>query len=215
MPRFFQDLLYISTNRYGEQYNEFINFAIYELFFYTITFLIRLERFEEATELICFQYRDKGGDIRGFGYFSQLNLDYFSATLSSTLNVRVNHTRPFLLHKRAENCDSLWNHLREVDFILLWRSTATYQRGDYLSGWDPVTFDSPQHLLERGEKFDFLNLAQSKRYFERFKVVLNFQDSDEVLGGLKFLFPEVTEERRDRFIEDLSRLFDPRKVGTR
>ena len=182
LHKFFEDLIpYLyHPDGFKIDYNEIdvdnFRFIIHELFLYTIAILLKEEKFETVNHLVSNKYHaepnaKRGGDIM----VSYLDFCQPVFSINKTRNDRIEPKQKSLqtniLKGRAELLGVSFSHLMQADFILFMRKELTSPD----SFWWPVT------LLHANSTFEIFARAESIRYFDRIKCLLNIAAKEDMI----------------------------------
>jgi hypothetical protein len=154
-----------------------------------IAILIKHERFSEANSLIERKYYVAPGspNIEGGLYSFTIFRNYLSSLdkRNQRLNLHRISLMSDLLKNRATRNDITFEDLMQSDYILFLRSEYAGLRI-----WFPHTL---LYVSSHRPIFENILRSQSKKYFEKFKVILGVNSVDELR---KFLLEFKAEERR-------------------
>lgn len=157
-----------------------IIFLLHELFLYTISIAIKHEQFELISELLTLPYfvNKKNSEKPEIGRFIAFNVGNF---LFDYRNKRLNMNRVNLesdiIKERATNDKIHFTDLQETDLILYYVS-CLHQIDLKEKEWYPYWF--PNLLVYSIYNFPRLNKLISRRYFEKFKIVLGVNSKEEL-----------------------------------
>ncbi|MDR3594566.1 SEFIR domain-containing protein [Clostridium sp.] len=165
-------------------------FFLYETFLYVVAILIKHDRFSEANSLIERKYYMASGspDIDAGLYPFTIFKNYLSSLdkRNQRLNLRRISLMSDLLKNRATRKDITFDDLMQSDYILFLRSEYAELRW-----WFPHTL---LYASSRRPIFENFLRSQSKKYFEKFKIILGVNSVDELR---KFLLEFKNGERKN------------------
>jgi len=210
IPTFFESTLKLTKGPRQIYSNQHLNFVVHEAFLYAVTVLLQEQRFEAAALLLTFHYREPEprGTSQRYGVFAHGDTHYVENLLNDTWSKQENGTKykyPQLvwLHRRASEKLVPYELLNEAD-VILWLRYMLERDPDamfsFLS-WSPVTVGSLDDYHWRVDNFPTFQRAASRRFFDRFKVVLGVESKDELLQRWARAFPKSSERGQDGYWE--------------
>lgn len=162
-------------------------FILSELFIYAIASFIKHERFDAVNELIEQGYYFKAdsydapeGRMASYTWFN-----FYPSSLAHRNN-RLNLNRLDLMadiHKeRATRKDLPFVDVMQVEFVLFLRSVLRQgEEGIFHSRWFPHSLLYASLRTSINVSFEVFARAQSKRYFDRMKIVLGVNSREELI----------------------------------
>lgn len=182
--KFFENTIpYLDTKEDIISYTDWdfdvFKFIIHELFLNTIGVLLKYEKFDSVGVLLSQKYYVSNKALYGevLNTFSILrshlkSLEYRNLRLKTQrLSLRAD-----LLKKRTENSGLDFRYIMQADFILFIH-TELNEKGDSSFRWYPETL---LYISRSYNAFEIFARAQSKRYFDKMKCILNIQTVDEI-----------------------------------
>ena len=190
--RFFEKLIpYLNYADNSGSYKKWdfdnFRFIFHELYLYAVTVFIEYDLFEQAADFVD-EHFYVGNDYH-YGNESMVNIGVLNFHMQSLeyrnqrLQRRRLSMRADLLKERCTNTNVQFYRLMQADFILYIRSELREDR--FYSRWWPHT------LLYAGRShrpFEIFARAQSRRYFDRMKILLraeNPSDLESLLESFK------------------------------
>lgn len=170
-----------SVTRWNDESFDNYRFMVFELFMYTITALIRHQRFVATNLLLSQAYYDSYlAERSGEGIVTFCIFDLYPLSLEryrkARLNLNLISVTADLLKKRAYHKDFSFKVLRQTDFILYLRSILRpiEQFGDW---WSPRTLP----YAEFEGAFELFAKATSRRTFANLKTALDVESKDDLV----------------------------------
>ena len=196
LHRFFENLVpYMHRPGHVTVWNEWdfdnFKFIVHELFLYTITVLIKLERFEQANYLLEQRYYLPGNS--DYGRDVMVSFTVFREYMRSLehrnerLGLRRLSVRADLLKERSAGIGMEFRHIMQADFVLFMR--AELEGKDDWDRWWPETL---VYLGRFHSPFEIFARATSKRYFDKVKCLLAINTP----GDLEALLSKYKEGKR-------------------
>lgn len=202
LPPFFESALQLTRGPRLSQWHQHLDFAVHETFLYAVTVFMQEQQFEAAALLLDFHYRDpvRTGSSQRYGIFTHWDTRYLEDLLNETWSRRENGTKykypqQRWLHVRADEKVVPYELLHEAD-VILWLRYMLERDPDAafsLLSWVPVTVGSLQEYYWRVDSFPTFKRAASRRFFDRFKVVLGVDSKDEFLRRWGRTAPKISE----------------------
>ena len=198
-----EKLYYYSEKRstgsvFSEMQFDHFKFFIQEIFLYTISMLLKEERFEDISDLLR-DYYYENGDIRKLYDFSSFDFSYPSFDYrNSRRGLRRVSLAADKLKERATNSKLNYNSIMQADlFLLIYSLTHKLENGGY---WYPITL---LYTSSSSFPFEIFLKAASKKYFAKMNKCLEipvdegFKKLRQVLGNLRdgYSFYSVNYER--------------------
>ena len=179
-----------SINRWSlDHFKFFLN----EIFLYIIASLLKNDRFHQTNYLLEQGYFVEPGspDIDGGVYPFIIFRQYLDSLehRNNRLNLRRLSLMADLIEQRAKRKDLSFNDIMQSDFILFIRSELN-DKIDFIYRWFPYSLLYARH---RNSKFEKFYRAESKQYFDKFKVVLGIKNIEEQ----KQLMKDFQERKRE------------------
>jgi hypothetical protein len=167
-------------------------FLIHELFLYTVAIFLRSQWFEAVSYLLSQQYyvEDWNGS-RGLQPYSYLrqhmeSLEYRNQRLAKTAGAKRWSIRADLLGERVKSSGISLQDLMAADFLLYIRDAIDSVRvPEWRQRYWP---DALMHLPQFGGPIEFFARAESRRYFDEIKPLLNIsspEDMQPVIDAMK------------------------------
>jgi hypothetical protein len=174
-----------------ESFDNF-RFMAFEVFLYTMTALVKCQRFTIANMFLSEAYFDSYlAGMQGEGIVTFSVFDFYPESLErfrkNRLNLNVLSVTADLLRKRAYHKDFNFKVLRQTDFILYLRSILhpIKQYGDW---WSPRTLA----YAEFEGAFEIFARAASSRYFSNLEILLGVADREDLVKR----YQKAVEENR-------------------
>ena len=220
IPTFFELTLKLTKGPRHLYFNQHLNFMVHEAFLYAVTVFLEEQRFEAVALLLTSLYREPEprGTPQRYGIFTHGDTHYVENLLNETWSRRENGTKDkypqqVWLHRRASEKLVPYELLNEAD-VILWLRYMLERDPDamfsFLS-WVPVTVGSLEDYHWRVDNFPTFQRAASRRFFDRFKVVLGVDSKDEFLQRWERAFPKSSERGQDGYWE---RVFNVRGLAS-
>jgi hypothetical protein len=155
-------------------------FIVHEIFLYTVTILLRQERFAVVSMLLSADYylgdsaESRSSPMESFGIFRQYAKSF--EIRNQRLALRRLSVRADLLEQRSQSSGLPFKLLMQADFLLFLRGSVSALKNNTQQWW-------PETLLYAGRHngpFEIFARAQSAAYFERIKPMIGVS-SREVL----------------------------------
>lgn len=190
--RLFESLIpYMSKPENASQWDErdFDNFRflVHELFLYTLSILLKHERFDQANYFLQQKYYRPGNSENGRNVMdSHTVFRQYMPSLeqrNKRLKLRRLSIRADLLRERCAGSGIDFHNLLEADFIAFMR--AEIDEKDDNRGWWPETL---LHVRHSNGAFEIFARSVSKVYFEKTKVLLGIstpKDLEPLLNGFR------------------------------
>jgi len=155
-------------------------FMISEFFLYTIAALLKNDRFEQINYLLEHEYYVEPGSqgIEGgmypFGIFRQ----YLASLENRKQRLKLNRLSIMadLIKQRAKRKDISFIDIMQTDFILYLRSEMIAGLANWFR-WYPYSLSYAGYQSSKFEKF---LRSESKKYFDKFKIVLGINSIDQL-----------------------------------
>ncbi len=184
LHKFFEDLIpYLyDSNKFILDYHavegDTFKFIIHELFLYTIAILLKEEKFETANHLISNKYHAEYNARQGkepmVPYFVFCHyIKSINVTRNNRLKLNLYSPQTEVLKSRAELLEFSFSHLMQADFVLVMRDELN-QSNPYGFPWWPMT------LFHANSIFEMFARAESIRYFDRIKCLLNIATKEDM-----------------------------------
>jgi hypothetical protein len=198
LHKYFEKVIsYMHRPQHINQYNEHswdnFKFIIHEMFLYAVAIFINHEKWHYAHYLMQNDY------------YSEENAPYGRNTLVSytafrepvrSLNYRNERLKlgklsiqADMLKARAESSGLKFHYLMQADFILYIRKEIENNTEQYRNQWFPTTL---VYTDRHYGSFEVFARAQSKRYFDKMKILLEIEDKGTLVG----LVDEYQQGRR-------------------
>ena len=182
LHRFFESLIpYMfrpeSVTRWEDWDFDNFRFIIHELFLYAIAIFVKLERFQQASMLLNQRYYMPGNS--DYGRDTMVSFSVFRQYMKSLehRNKRLElgrvSLRADLLKQRCQTTGMDFRYLVQADFILFLRGEL-HSEDSYI--WWP---DTSPYLSRFYGPFEIFARAESKRYFEKIKCLLDIKSPDD------------------------------------
>jgi hypothetical protein len=160
-------------------------FLIHELFLYVVAIFLRNQWFESVSYLLSQQFyvEDRNGR-RGLQPYSYLrqgmeSLRYRNERLAKVTGSKRWSIRADLLGERAKSSGISLQDLIAADFLLYIRDAIDSVR---LSEWRQLYWpDTLMHLPDYAGQIEFFARAESRRYFDEIKPLLNISSPEDLL----------------------------------
>jgi hypothetical protein len=168
-------------------------FIVHELFLYALAILLREQRFVEAGDWLDRNYYL--GEVTPNAKEPMADFTVFNEYLNSLehrnqrLGLRRLSLHADLIQQRSHASGMPFEDIMQADFVLFLRQHLRGQSG--MRHWSPVTLLYVGRLRQR--PFEIFARAQSRRHFERIKVVLGTSEKSE----FDTIMTEFAEGRRD------------------
>lgn len=192
--RFFETLIPYFKHRgngcFYEHDSDVFKFMAYELFLYYVAILLKYERFAELDEFLNREYMDNedsyGTEVEGYLMF----YNYLKSLEYRNERLRCQKLSLFssMIRDRAKHSNIDFLYLMQADFVLFLRAEHLYAN-DWRRWW-PQTLIYAEYARKPLEIFF---RAQSKKYFEKMKCVIGFENEME----LKSFIEEYYTNKRD------------------
>ncbi len=184
LHKFFEDLIpYLhDSNKFILDYHaiegDSFKFIIHELFLYTIAILLNEEKFEAVNYLISnkyhVEYNARQGKEPMVPYFVFCHyIKSINETRNNRLELNLYSPQAEILKSRAKSSGVSFSHLMQADFLLVMR--------EELNPTDPHRFPwRPMTLLYADSTFEMFARAESIRYFNKIKCLLNIATKEDM-----------------------------------
>ena len=178
------------TGSFYEHEFDVFKFIAYELFLYYVAILLKYEKFIDLDEFLDKQYMGSedsyGYDVEGYLIFYNYlkSLDY----RNRRLNCRKLSLFADIIKERAKHLSIDFSDLMQADFVLFLRAEHLIHN-DWRK-WYPQTLIYSEY---RRKPMEIFFRAQSKKYFEKMKCAIGFDDVQE----LKSFIEEYYTEKRE------------------
>ena len=178
------------TGSFYEHEFDVFKFIAYELFLYYVAILLKYEKFIDLDEFLDKQYMGSedsyGYDVEGYLIFYNYlkSLDY----RNRRLNCRKLSLFADIIKERAKHLSIDFSDLMQADFVLFLR--AEHLKHNDWRKWYPQTLIYSEY---RRKPMEIFFRAQSKKYFEKMKCAIGFDDVQE----LKSFIEEYYTEKRE------------------
>ncbi len=163
-------------------------FIIHELFLNIIAVFLKFEKFESVSYLLNQKYYVSqnsmyGEALKSFTVFQ----DYLKSLRSRNQRLKLNRLslRADYLKKRSDSSGLDFRFIMQADFVC-YINAELNEKDELYSGWFPYTL---LYISRSYNAFEIFARAQSKRYFDKMKCILNI-DSVEQLNKLLTEFKE-------------------------
>ena len=164
-----------------------IIFLLHELFLYTISIALNYEKFELISELLTLPYfvNKKNVDGPEIGRFIAFNVhNYLFEYRKKRLKLNRVNLESDTIKERATNDKIHFTDLQQADLILYYVS-CLQQIDLQEKEWYPYWF--PNLMVYSIYNFPHLNKLLSKRYFEKFKIILGVNSKEELVSKVSQL----------------------------
>lgn len=181
--QFFESILpYLFRPEHIRSWNEtdFDNFRfiVHELFLYTVSIYIKLERFDSANHLLSNLYYIAGET--DYGRTGMRSFRIFDSTVSSLLHLREKKEtrylapRAQLLKDRCKSNGIQFRHIMQTEFIM-WLRRDLAKGENY--NWFP---DTLLYTRDHGAPFEIFAKSRSTKYFERVKNLIAINSKENL-----------------------------------
>lgn len=156
-------------------------FIVHELFLYSIAILFKYSQFQIISNILSMEYyildffdnklKEKVNYTFFWNYIKTLQLR------NKRLKLQRISLHADLLKDRADNNRIKFSEIIQADFVIFIRNCIDSLKRQDSNSWYPVT-----QVYERnfGRPFKQFSFSESKRYFEKFRIVLNVKTDDEL-----------------------------------
>jgi hypothetical protein len=201
---FFENLIPYMNHKGVGQYFKYqfdnIRFIAEELFLSKMAILLKNQKFESAHDFINTSFLSRSSS----NGLSNVRFDKFQSSIESLNTIRKNKLKSNrislsydLMKERSESTKGItFDNICEADFILWFNAISSKNR----LHWFPGTL---AFIDEYSPNLEIFVRAESKKFFEKFKIVLNVDSLDD----LKLKFNEIISNN------DLSRWRYPNAWG--
>lgn len=202
IPSFFESTLKLTRGLQKSPWNQHLEFIVHEAFLYAITICLQEQRFDPVALLLSSQYREpeRNGLSQRYGIFSHGDTRYLENLLNEVWSKQENGTKYLYpqqrwLHEKTNEKLVSFELLKEADLILWLRLKleSDHEAMFRLLSWVPVTIGSFEDYHWRVDNFPTFQRAASRRFFDKFKVVLGVDSKDEFLDRWNRAFPKTPE----------------------
>lgn len=220
LPIFFETTLKLTQGPRRLHWDQHLYFMIHEAFLYAVAVLLAEERFEAVASLLNSYYREPEPTrtSQRYGIFTHGETRYVEELLNEMWSRRENgpnykYPQQVWLHRRASEKLLPYELLKEADIIMWLRYMLERDPDGMFSflSWVPVTVGSLEDYHWRVDNFPTFQRAASRRFFDRFKVVLGVESKDEFLQRWTRAFPKSSERGHDGYWE---RVFNVRGLAS-
>lgn len=223
VPSFFESTLELTRGLRPRQWDQHLNLIVHEAFLYAVTVLLQEQRFDAVASLLSFHYRDpeRAESAQRYGIFSHGDTRYLEELLNEVWSEQGNGTKykypqQIWLHRRASEKLVSFDLLKEAD-IILWLRYYLERDPNYvfsILSWNPLTVGSLEDYNWRVRDFPIFQRATSRRFFDRFKVVLGVDSRGEFLQRWQQAFPKNSERSLVGFDGYWERVFNVEKLAS-
>lgn len=202
IPPFFESTLKLTRGLRKSPWDQHLEFIIHEAFLYAITICLQEQRFDPVALLLSSHYREpeRTGLSQRYGIFSHGDTRYLESVLNEMWSKQENGTKYLYpqqhwLHEKTNAKLIPFELLKEADLILWLRLKLEVDPEAMfrLLSWVPVTIGSFDDYHWRVDNLPIFQHAASRRFFDKFKVVLGVDSKDEFLDRWNRVFPTAPE----------------------
>lgn len=188
--RFFESIHKYISRKLGVSYpqdcvEENIKFILQELFLYYIAVLLKFELFKSVYDaLSATYYNDEATNeyYTSYNYYDFRHYLYSIKKRNERLGLRKHSLHSDILNDRAENNNIITlKGIQQADFVMYLYYIIHSSDDSRLHHWWP---DTLLYCIYQRTPFEIFVRAESKKYFEKIKILLGINNKQEILSAI-------------------------------